>query len=175
MKFVLPLLVLIALGGGFFYFLISPKLETSQEIYTSSGQQKEQISSDTAVDFSASFAIFTEGTFRIFSDQMYHNLSNDAYIEPSNPNIVRVKKDMTTWDDFFKTLPFKLSKDCLITGIGQTFCTGERGTLKFYLNGIENKNALSQIINSGDQLLVSFGNEKEAQIQQQIQQIPKNY
>ncbi|MCX6782913.1 MAG: hypothetical protein NTZ20_02880 [Candidatus Levybacteria bacterium] len=123
-------------------------------------------------DIKASFAIFTNGTFRVFTASMYHNLSKDAYIESSNPNIVHVKKARTTWNDFFSTLPFKLTSECLTTGTKETFCTGNRGTLKFYINGEQSNNALSQEINEGDKLLVTFGNESEAQIKKQIDRIP---
>ena len=74
------------------------------------------------VDYIGAFAIFTNGTFRVFTAAMYHNLSEDVFVQADNPNIVRVKKSGTTWDDFFKTLPFKLTKECLTTGTKETFC-----------------------------------------------------
>jgi hypothetical protein len=51
-----------------------------------------------------------------------------------------------------------LTKECLVTGTKQTFCTGEEGNLKFYINDIEDKNALDKVINGGDILLVKYGN-----------------
>lgn len=123
-------------------------------------------------DYSASFAIFTKGTFRIFTASMYHNLSKDVYIQADNPNIVYVKKKGITWNDFFKTLPLKLTKDCLTTGTKQTFCTNINEKLRFYVNGKEVVNALDNQIEAGDQLLVTYGNESEAQIQIQLQHIP---
>ncbi len=124
-------------------------------------------------DHAASFAIFTNGTFRVFTASMYHNLSQDVFIEANNPNIVNVKKSDTTWNDFFATLPFKLDKNCLTTGTGQTFCTGSSGSLRFYLNGKEDANSLDKIINEGDKLLVTFGNETDEQINLHLNQIPQ--
>lgn len=103
---------------------------------------------------------------------MYHNLSPDVYIESSNPNIVQVKKVDITWNDFFKTLPMSLSRDCLTTGTGQTFCTEGTQTLKFYLNGQLDADALDKKISAGDQLLVSYGDEGDLEIERQVQQIP---
>lgn len=123
-------------------------------------------------DVRASFAIFTNGTLRIFSDSRYHNLSPDVYIQSDNPSTIYVKKPGITWDDFFRTLPMKLSANCLTTGTGQTFCSGETQTLKFYVNGQQTPNALEQSINDGDQLLVSFGSEKGADIDNQLKQVP---
>ena len=123
-------------------------------------------------DIKSSFLIYTNGTLRIFSDPRYHNLSADIYLQSDNPNIIHVKKAGTTWDDFFKTLPMKLSNDCLTTGTGQTFCSNTNQQLKFYINEILAPNALDMVINDGDRLLVSFGDENEEEINNQLQQVP---
>ncbi len=119
----------------------------------------------------ASFAIFTNGTLRIFTAAMYHNLSPDVYIEASNPNKIIIKKSGVTWDDFFSTLPFKLTKNCLVTGTKQTFCTGSKGTLRFYLNGDKKESALDLEIQNGDKLLVTFGDDSESVIKSQLDRL----
>lgn len=158
------------------YFLFSPSTRKT----ASTSQEKEvlELNNQTSptsqiVNKQASFAIFTNRTFRVFSAAMYHNLSEDVFIQADNPNIVHVKKDRVTWSDFFKTLPFALSKDCLTTGTKETFCTGTNGSLRFYLNGSLDQNVLDREINVGDQLLVTFGKEDAEQIQKQLQQLPK--
>lgn len=158
--------------AGFFVFYFS-KPETGPKISATPTLQQEEDPETKFADIKAAFAIFTNGTFRIFTDAKYHNLSRDVYIEPPNVNIVNVKKQGITWDDFFRTLPMKLTKDCLTTGTGQTFCTGSSGKLKFYLNGTKDPNALGKIINHVDQLLVSFGSENDEQIDRQLRQIPE--
>lgn len=120
------------------------------------------------VDYEARFTIYTNGTKRIFTNSMYHNLSKDVYIEASDPSIVHVKKDGVAWMDFFGTLPFKLSKDCLTTGTNETFCSTKNATLKFYLNGIKSNNLLMEKIKDGDWALISYGTENEAQIKSQL-------
>lgn len=126
--------------------------------------QAQTSPTETITDAKASFVIFTNGTLRIFSDPRYHNLSTDIYLQSDNPNIVHVKKAEVTWDDFFKTLPMKLSYDCITTGTGQTFCSNANQKLKFYINGKLEPNALDMVIKNGDQLLVSYGNENEEEI-----------
>ena len=83
-----------------------------------------------------------------------------------------MKKTNITWNDFFSTLPFKLSQDCLTTGTNETFCTGSSGTLKFYLNGEEKPEVLNLVIESGDKLLVTFGKESTETIKKQLDEIP---
>ena len=123
-------------------------------------------------EIKAAFVIFTNGTKRDFSALMYHNLSPDAYITAANPNIVTVTKKGIMWQQFFDTLPFKLTKECLTTGTKQTFCTGQAGVLKFYLNGALNNNILFTEINQGDKALITYGAEEEPNLDYQLSQIP---
>ncbi len=144
-KWLLVILAAAALGVVFF----TTKTSKPQPIV-------ELVSSPEPVDYTAEFAIYTNGTFRVFTSSMYHNLSTDVFISADNPNLIQVKKADTTWQEFFNTLPFKLDKDCLVTGTGQTFCTGEAGELIFTLNGAKDKDALDKVIQEEDKLVVSF-------------------
>jgi hypothetical protein len=120
----------------------------------------------------ASFLIYTNGTKRIFNDSRYHNQSKDVFIEPSTPNEIHVKTSGIKWNDFFSTLPMKLEKDCLTTGIGQIFCTNDKYELQFYINGVKNQNALDAEIKQGDKLLVTFDNPNAPAIKNQIDSVP---
>lgn len=165
------ILILLSLFG----FIFLSNKQTAPESSSSSNNPPvatPNTSTTPITNIKASFAIFTNGTFRVFTASMYHNLSEDAYIESSNPNIVYVKKAGTTWNDFFSTLPFKLTSECLTTGTKEIFCTGNRGTLKFYVNGEQSNNALSQEIKEGDKLLVTFGNESDEAIKKQFNKTP---
>ncbi len=108
-------------------------------------------------EFTASFAIYTNGTKRIFSDSKYHNQSPDVFLEAADPSSIFVKKQGIVWKDFFETLPFSLTKECLVTGTKQTFCTSQNGRLRFFLNGQESPDALELPIQAGDFLKVTFG------------------
>lgn len=110
----------------------------------------------TFIEKQATFKIVTNGTVRIFTDKKYHNLSPEVYITSKDPEVIYIKKQNIKWSDFFATLPMKLTKDCLTTGTGQIFCTNSEKSLKFYINGIENKNALDEVINTNDYLLVEY-------------------
>ena len=143
------LLVVLGIGG---YFL------QPQKINNATKETAEPLSSiSERIEIKAGFDVYTNGTKRVFTDSKYHNLSTDVFIGPGNPNVVNVKKRGVTWNDFFKTLPMSLTNECLITGTKQTFCSGESGTLKFYINEVEDKDALDKIINEDDELLVEYG------------------
>ncbi len=157
---------------GFIFLSNKQTAPESSSSKNNTSMATTETSTTQITDTKASFAIFTNGTFRVFTASMYHNLSEDAYIDSSNPNIVHVKKAGTTWNDFFSTLPFKLTSECLTTGTKEIFCTGNRGTLKFYINGEQKNNPLTQEIEESDKLLVTFGTESEEAIKQQLNKIP---
>ena len=161
--------VILASIIGFFFINQQTNKNTPQE--SISRQTLETTPQSQMIDKQASFAIFTNGTFRVFTASMYHNLSEYVFIQADNPNIVHVKKAGVTWNDFFKTLPFKLTSECLTTGTKETFCTGTNGSLRFYLNGNQKQNVLEEEIKAGDQLVVTFGRENAQQIQEQIQKL----
>lgn len=163
------LVLLVSIGGAWYYLNPRNKEFTPTETYIN---LPTTFPSPTPISyFTASFAIFTNGIFRIFTDPKYHNQSADIYIQSDNPNIVYVKKANLTWDDFFKTLPMKLEKDCLTTGTKQTFCNQGNYTLKFYLNGKKVDNLLTQTIKPNDQALITYGAENEIQINNQLDRL----
>lgn len=152
-------LLFIAAVLGAIFFISSPSMQQTA---------KDSVRVEEETDSKAHFAIFTNGTLRDFSAPRYHNQSQEVFISAENPMVVNVKESGVTWDAFFKTLPMKLTNDCLTTGTGQVFCTNENETLKFYLNGQENRDFLTTSIKNGDKALISYGSENEAEIQEQL-------
>lgn len=122
------------------------------------------------VPYQAQFAIYTNGIKRTFTASMYHQLSEKAFIEPGKPDFVQVHAPNVSWQDFFATLPFQVTSNCLITGTGQRFCSDQNQSLKFYLNGQTRADILSQTIQPNDKLVISFGPINDSQLQQQISQ-----
>lgn len=148
----IPIIVAIA---AYFYRNTSSISTTTSPIKTYEKAQENISNINQKVNgFTAKFEIYTLGTKRVFTSLMYHNLSSDVYISEPDPSIIHVKESGVTWDDFFKTLPFSLTKECLVTGDKQTFCTNKNQILKFILNGIEDPDALDKEIKEGDILRV---------------------
>ena len=152
MKKLAVLLVPLILIGG--YLLLNRPTDAPS-------RQEETVPAATTapenINYKATFSIITNGTTRIFTDPKYHNQSEDLFIEASNPNTVMVKKNGVTWNDFFKTLPMEITKECLTTGTGQIFCSDETKTLRFFVNDNEDKDALDKEIQNGDSLRVEYG------------------
>ena len=141
-------------------------------LYFITTQDKTQTldqASEEKVEKRAKFLIYTHNTLRDFSDKKYHDLSSKVYVTSDSPEEIIVKMQGTTWDSFFKTLPMKLDENCLITGTGQTFCTDQINSLKFYVNGSFNSAAPFEEINDGDRLLISFGPINDPNIDSQLE------
>lgn len=120
------------------------------------------------VNLTANFGIYTNGTFRVFTPARYHNQSTDVYITAENPYLIHIKKPNLTWGNFFETLPMKLEKECIVTGTKETFCTNTTKSLKFYINGQLDPNALDKEIQQDDKLFVSYGDETPEEITKQM-------
>lgn len=152
MKTPIAIIVIISfvLVGGF--LLINKTPNKSQEITNPEPNPSIQ----TKTDIKASFIIITDTITRNFTNPKYHNQSEEVFITKDDPSIIFVKKSGITYTDFFNTLPMKLSKDCLVTGDGETLCHKENGTLKFFLNEIEDKDLLDKEIKDGDKVRVKF-------------------
>jgi hypothetical protein len=161
--FILVAVILIAILGSVAYQRYKPSPEVETQI--------QQISETKSfVPFSARFMIYTNGTKRIFTDSKYHNRSQDVYITLEDPSLIQVKKEGTTWQEFFDTLPapMKVTKNCLYTGSGQTFCSNETSKLLFFINGNVEPNVLEKEINPNDQLMITFGNLSEEEIKSEL-------
>ena len=165
MKYLLGIFVAIVLAGV--SYLLFKNQTNNPTISAPTNNISSTPSSNIRGKTEANFAIYTNGTFRIFTDSRYHNRSQDVFISSANPN----RKKGTTWNYFFKTLPMKLTKDCLTTGTGQVFCSNQTHTLKFFINGTKDDEALDREIKNEDQLLVSYGPKEDKNIELQLQNL----
>jgi hypothetical protein len=153
MKIALPLVIVALLAVSALFLTNKSQVKESD---FSPSPSTTFTPSPTAVDFTASFEIYTLGTKRIFTSDRYHNLSSEVYLTSQDPSVVIVKKSGIKWSDFFATLPMKLTKECLTTGTGQVFCTDSDKTLKFSINGVSNPDSLDELISNGDKLIVTY-------------------
>lgn len=163
------MIILTAVASGIIIYI---KFNQANNFF-SPPEEAQDIQTQKPSEFSASFAIYTNGTFRIFTNSMYHDLSPDVYISGKNPNVVNVKKEGITWGDFFSTLPFELNNQCLTTGTNQTFCSNETYTLQFYLNENLTEDIMENEINPGDKLLITFDTPNSSNLSEQLRSVPE--
>jgi len=148
---VIGAVILVAIGTGI--FLLKPDTAKAPDEMT---VPQTESSEPQEANITATFTIITDGITRSFVNSKYHNLSEDVFVTAENPSQVHVMKTGIKWSDFFATLPMQLTKECLITGDGETLCNGVQGTLRFYLNDVEDIDLLDKEINQGDKALIQF-------------------
>ncbi len=144
-------LIILGIAGSIYNRITQPPIPNTNHIRT--------FETITPKDYEikAYFSIYTNNTFRIFDSAMYKNQNKDIFIPADSSNKIIIKKENQKWSDLFATLPMKLTKDCLTTGTKQVFCNNSISSLKFYINGKKEENALDMVIGNDDKLLVTYG------------------
>jgi hypothetical protein len=155
LKKVIIILIVLILGYGLF-IVSEGRLKVNKKVSDLPTPSLTSPEINSATDITASFKIITGSITRSFTNPKYHNRSSDIFIEASDPTVVHAKKVDLTWNNFFNTLPMKLTEDCLTTGDGETYCNGKDGKLEFFINGQLDRNLLSKEIKQDDSVLIKF-------------------
>lgn len=163
------LLILILSGLLFYFFLYNPaKTPAPVKILPVQEQTNTQ---NIKNEDRASLSIYINNIQVPTSSREFLNRSIDVYLT-QEISIIHIANPEVSWDDFFKTLPVTVSKNCFVTQSSVSYCSGDNGVLKFYLNGEKKDNLLSLKIKDGDRSLVTFGKESENQIKDQMSYVP---
>ena len=72
---------------------------------------------------------------------------------------------------FFESIGMRFDKECFVMDDGKSYCNDGNNNLKFLVNGIENSEYEEYVFNDNDKILVSYGNEGEEEIKQQLSSI----
>jgi len=86
-------------------------------------------------------------------------------------DVIHVHATGVTLKQFFNTLNIKLSRNCIILEDGKEFCSIKSKTLKYYVNNKLNDEAPDYEINDLDKILISYGDESQAEVQKQLASI----
>jgi hypothetical protein len=106
---------------------------------------------------------FTKPEFQLQSP-FIHLENNNGYV------IHRHSKDVTL-GYLFETLHLGLKSNCIIFPDGKKYCSDEEYTLKFYINGKKVGDLRDYLIFDGDLILISYGLEKQEEIEQQLAEL----
>ena len=83
-------------------------------------------------------------------------------------DVIHVHATGITLKQFFNTLNIKLSRNCIILEDRKEFCNEKLKTLKYYVNDKINDESPDYEIIDLDKILVSYGNESEEEIKNQL-------
>ena len=129
-----------------------------------------------AVHWHADFALYIRGERYDFGQERFvsdeeDELSENVHIHGARVSVVHVHREGTTWREFFDSLGFELTDQCLTTPEGEQFCDSEAERLSFVLNGVKLDALAFQDVTDIDRALISFGSESDGELMQQYAQV----
>lgn len=120
------------------------------------------------------FAVYVEGKQIDFSQNKYQLQADFVHVENGDGTTIHKHATGVTFSDFLLTERMKLSKDCFKMDGGKEYCSSGDKTLKFYVNRQKSDLLENYELRDGDRILLSYGPETEAEIQEQLDSIRFN-
>ena len=102
-----------------------------------------------------------------FSQHKYQLASRFIHFEEGVGDVIHKHAIGLTVGHLFKSLGGDINNNC-ITLDGQSYCKDGNKTLKFYVNNQPNSEFDNYVIKDLDKILISYGNEAQAEIQKQL-------
>jgi len=107
-----------------------------------------------------------------FSATTYQIKSSWIHFEESDGNTIHRHSSGVTLGYLFETLGITIDEDCYIFSDGRQFCTNEDYSLKYFIDGPGFVDSINDyVIQDGDRILISYGNETEEQIGDQLNEL----
>ena len=103
-----------------------------------------------------------------FSVPSYQIKSSWIHFEESDGTTIHRHSSGVTLSYLFENLGIGINSECYIFPDGRQFCTNEDYSLKYYINHQLVKDINDYIIEEGDRILITFGNETPEQIEEQL-------
>ena len=122
------------------------------------------------VHWHADFALYIDGKQYDFNQERFFSTTEEELSENVHLHepylVVHVHREGTTWREFFHSLGFELTDECLTLPEGDQYCTSGTVRLSFILNGVKVDAVAFQDITNIDRLLISFGSESDEELMQ---------
>lgn len=119
------------------------------------------------------FKVYTNGNAIDFSQGKYQksHLNQRVHLEGGDGDLIHVHATGVTMGFFLKSLGISFDRNCLTLDTDEKYCDGGDGSLKFYVNDKPSDDWENYVLRNLDKLLVSYGNDSEEQIKQQLSSI----
>ena len=114
---------------------------------------------------------------RIFDDKFdfsvptYQIKSSWIHFEESDGTTIHRHASGVMLGYLFETLNIGINSECYVFPDGRQFCTNEDYSLKYYINHQLVDDIIEHIIQDGDRILITFGNETPEQIEEQLAEL----
>lgn len=160
---VVALAVLLVLNGG-------EGTATEPVAPTLGGQLRQE------VHWHADFALYIDGERYNFDQERFYStaeekLSENVHLHRPWHVVVHVHRESTTWREFFDSLGFELTDECITLPEGERFCTSGTKQLSFILNGVKVDTLAFEDITDIDRVLISYGDESDEELMQRFAEV----
>jgi hypothetical protein len=104
----------------------------------------------------ADFKVYLDGKQVNFAQPQYMVKEKYVHIENMDGDVIHFHASGVTIGEFFRTLGMKFDNQCFVMN-RQKYCTDDKNTLKFYVNGEPNDLYGDYLSGDFDKLLISYG------------------
>jgi len=114
---------------------------------------------------------------KVFGDQFdfgspaYQIKSSWIHFEGQSSSTLHRHASGVTLGYLFGTLGLDVDDECFIFADGREFCTNDDYSLKFYVNHEQVPEILTNVVQEGDRILISYGNESTQEIDTQLAEL----
>lgn len=117
---------------------------------------------DDAVHVHSDVLVYIEGEQFDFTEEKYQSsieniLHKNYHFHDNDDNVIHRHAAGLTLPEFFDSLGFTLTDDCLTTDQGQEYCTQSDGVLRLYVDGEIQEDVTNYIPQEEDRILVYYG------------------
>lgn len=128
------------------------------------------------VHWHADFALYIDGKRYNFDQDRFYStaevkLSENVHLHRPWHVVVHVHRESTTWREFFDSLGFELTDQCITLPEGERFCTSGAKQLSFILNGVRVDTLAFEDITNLDRVLISFGDESDEELMERFAEV----
>jgi len=106
-----------------------------------------------------------------FSSPAFQIKNRYIHFEGSNGETIHRHASGVPLGFLFNTLNIGLTDECYIFPDRREFCTNDDYSLKFYINHQKVPTILDFVLEDGDRILISYGNENSTQIDEQLARV----
>lgn len=118
----------------------------------------------------ADVKVYINGVQVDFSQQKYQLKNSFIHFEDGRGDVIHTHATGLTVGHMFNSLGMNLNNNCIVAD-KKSYCNNGNSKLKFYVNGQLNNEFDNKVIKNLDRYLISYGNENELEIRQQLSSI----
>ena len=122
------------------------------------------------------FKVYTNGKSLNFADDKYYMKSSFIHLDNQQDKddaggVLHMHATGVPLWVFFKSIGTDFNKECITLESKEKLCNDGSKKLKFFVNGKENNEFENYVFKDLDKILISYGNENQEQIQNQLNSI----